>query len=132
MLEQILNKLADRIPEQKPPNKLCDLPHLYFTVSPEELGPFLYALNDYLPSVASNFASEQQKIIWVDWHFGYDPSRAATISTQLTSYNWWLSLSQDNAAAQNLPLELNFLPSNPCPPFYYLLTCFSEQTDRSI
>ncbi|MBW0474461.1 hypothetical protein O181_014176 [Austropuccinia psidii MF-1] len=85
MLEQILNKLADKIPEQKPPNKLGDLPNLCFTVIPEELGPFLYALNDYLPSVASNFASEQQKMIWVDWHFGYNPSKAKTISTQSPS-----------------------------------------------
>ncbi|MBW0480740.1 hypothetical protein O181_020455 [Austropuccinia psidii MF-1] len=59
MLEQILNKLADKITEQKPPNEPCDLPHLGFTGSPAELGPFLYAMNNYLPSVESNFASEQ-------------------------------------------------------------------------
>ncbi|MBW0514331.1 hypothetical protein O181_054046 [Austropuccinia psidii MF-1] len=55
MLEQILNKLADKIPEQKPPNEPHDLPNLCFIGSLAELGPFLYAINDHLPFVASNF-----------------------------------------------------------------------------
>ncbi|MBW0531718.1 hypothetical protein O181_071433, partial [Austropuccinia psidii MF-1] len=96
----------------------CDITNLCFTGNPTELGPFLYAINDYLPSIAGQFVSEQHKINWVAQHFCYDPLRAATAHTQPPSYNWWLSLLKENALVQGLPLESNFLSSNP-----YVLLC---------
>ncbi|MBW0513077.1 hypothetical protein O181_052792 [Austropuccinia psidii MF-1] len=82
MLEQFLNRQTDRNKERRQSIEPWDIPHLCFTGNPEELGPFSYAIKDYLPLVSSNFASEKCKINWVACHFCYDSSRAATTTTQ--------------------------------------------------
>ncbi|MBW0549079.1 hypothetical protein O181_088794 [Austropuccinia psidii MF-1] len=117
MLEQVLNRLADRNQEPR------DIPHLCFKGNPEELGHFLYAINNYLPSLASNFTSEQHKRNWVAFHFQYDSSRTATTTTQPPSYNWWLSILRENTAFQHLPSNPYVLPSLlSLPAFLYRLT----------
>ncbi|MBW0465092.1 hypothetical protein O181_004807 [Austropuccinia psidii MF-1] len=75
------------------------LSHLYFSGQTHELNPFLYLIDDHMPSIEHLFRSEQRKINWVARHFRTQDAKSTSICS---SYNWWMSVLKENASIQHL------------------------------
>ncbi|MBW0581141.1 hypothetical protein O181_120856, partial [Austropuccinia psidii MF-1] len=81
---------------------------MFFSGLPNELPPFLYLIDDHMPSIHHKFNTEQHHINWIARHFRpHNKQTAATCS----AYNWWISVLRENAMIQGLPSNSN-LASN--------------------
>ncbi|MBW0486902.1 hypothetical protein O181_026617 [Austropuccinia psidii MF-1] len=83
-----------------PPVEPPILHHMFFSGLPNELPPFLYLIDDHMPSIHHKFNTEQHRIYWIALHFR--PRDKQTVAT-FSAYNWWISVLRENAMIQGLP-----------------------------
>ncbi|MBW0471041.1 hypothetical protein O181_010756 [Austropuccinia psidii MF-1] len=77
---------------------------MFFSGLPNELPPFLYLIDNQMPSIHHKFNTEQHLIKWIAFHFRpHDKQTAANCS----AYNWWISMLRENAMIQGLPSNSN-------------------------